>query len=377
VAGEPFYDRTITVLVHVMNNFKYNFLIIPVFLCFNSCSDTNCNIPEKRFNEFPKVISLTGRNIPEIKNDFFALQMGLKDSLLIFCDYENSPHFHIYELPGFKSIGSFGSQGKGPNDIDYPVFWGQIEKTENSYLIWFFQSNLMKQTCIDINKYLNSDKSIPEKTFEMPPEMDASINVLKLNDSVLIGTGPDAKGEFFIYNSNSDYFEWQSFNLCGIDDIFLEKLKSNNLLSEYKMGKIKIKPDESKFVKSYIYLPVISVYNNNAELLFSIKNEQFDLPEIENNIFSQESNIYYTNIFLTDSFIYALNQNCSLMYMGKSKDVEIDVFDWNGNAVCRYKLNEGIVASGAFAVDEPNNMIYTINPKNDNSYYSKFQINTN
>ncbi len=341
-----------------------------------SCTRNNCSKPIKIIKNFPRIESLKGSDIPEIKNDFFALQMGLIDSLLILCDYENNPHFHIYHLPDFENLGNFGKQGKGPTDISSPVFWGQTKKIDNSYYMWFFQMDLMKQTYINIFKYINDGKSTPEKTIEMPPEIDMSVNIITLNDSIMIGTGSGAKGEFFVYNINSDFIRWQQFDLCGTSSKFAEILKNNNLLSEYRLGKIKIKPDKSRFVKSYIYSPFINIYDENTKLLFSIGKDKYSIPEInKNGEFSQESEIYYSNIFLSNNFIYALNQNCKLKEMNNSKDVEIEVFDWDGNAVCKYRLNEGIIASGAFVIDEINNMIYTVYPKNDSSYYSRFIIN--
>jgi hypothetical protein len=358
---------------------KYNYVLLGlVLLLIHSCSDDN-----KRSNivynyDFPIEKSLKGESLKEINNDFFPLFMEIKDSLMVFCDYETSPYLHVYSLPHLKHLGSFGNSGSGPNDILDPVIWGQIYNVDDSYKMWIYQMNIMKFIYIDLLESLNSNKVIPEKTVYLPPEVGANVNVISLKNDNIIGTGIEAQGEYFIFNPKDTTFNWKPF-IYDFDDKYKTELINSDLLSLLKLGTIKAKPNDTLFVKSFMFYPIIDIYDINSNLILSIVNDNYEMPKInlKSSQFGENSTMYYANIFLTDEYIYALNLNCTLSEYSNNNydDVLIDVFNWKGKSVCSYKLNEGIIQTGAFSVDEKNNKIYITNPKSEFDYYTVFDIN--
>jgi len=362
-----------------MNKHVY-FLLFIMAIIFLGCHSRVEKIV-KQYNSFPVVKSLHSSKISGIRNDFYTHMMGIKDSILVFCINENSPHFQIYKLPEFKFIGSFGIEGYGPTDISTPVFWGQFSSDKESCKMWFFQLELMRLTQIDLFDYLEDDESIPVKEIELPPEIDMSVNVISVNDSILVGTGYQAKGAFFIYNTSEESLRWKQFPLRYDEDIINDLFSETNLIDDYNLGIIKIKPDGTRFVKANIYRPTIDVYNAELEMVLTIENKAFEYPVLDKKrlSFVPETNIYYSNIFLSDTYIYALYYNCTQQAMNTNtcNSVEVHVFNWEGNPICNYLLNEGIHPSGSFVVDEMNNKIYTIFPKNSEHYYSQFDLNEN
>jgi len=352
-------------------------LMLSVFVVINAC-ESPITHETKYYSDFPNTIQLNSNSIDGISKDFFTPFIGLKDSLLIFCDTESSPHFHIYQLPDFAPIGNFGVEGYGPSDISTPVFWNQMVKKGDTYQLWFFQLDLMRLTKIDIAKYLNNSEALPEYEIELPPEIDQAVNIIALNDSIIIGTGYAAKGAFFKYNINADSFSWIEYpkrdEKANLQDLLIE----NDLYEEYNLGIIRIKPDGSRFVKSNLYRPTLDVYDHACKLLFSLEKSTFTPLKLEANTRNMPlyTNLYYSNLFLTDSHIYALHYNCTLSQMGNDEcqDVEIHVFDWTGNPICKYLLNDGIHPFGSFVVDEANKKIYTINPKDEDHYYYQYDI---
>jgi len=293
------------------------------------------------------------------------------------CDFKSTPHFYAYETNEFKSLGEFGRQGRGPSDIQDPFFSGQIIKEEGSYKIWVYQVNLMKLVLVDISKALGTSYDKPDRSIILPPEVDTACNIIFLDNNIFIGVGIDAKGEFFIYNSLNKTFEWKKF-LVDYDSDYMNLLKKYKLLSEYKLGTLKVKPDGSYLVKASVFKPIIDVYNNKLELQFSIEIAGYEKPTINSNKkqFNGSRRLYYANVYVTDNYIYALNQNCNLDELNSNNcsKAEIDVFDWNGKAVCKFQLNEPISSLGPFVIDEKNKQIILFTPKIDGNSYTRFPI---
>jgi|GEM_PF-1937920 hypothetical protein len=352
-------------------------LLSIVILFFVNCSKTIERDNIVFVDEFPKTISLTGNPIPQIDNNFFPNFISICDSLLLYCDTENDPHFYLYDLPNFEYIGSFGKQGSGPYDINNSVIWDQFFCKDGVTKAWVFQMNLMKMTLVNINEAVDSLIYVVEKTIFLPPEIYDAVNVIAINDTIFVGGGCNPHGEFFIYNSSIRSLKWKPF-LMDNDEKYNDRIKDVGLLQEYKRGTIKIKPDGSHFVKSYVYSPIIDVYNEDMNNIISIVYTDRSKPNmnIKTGLFDEETEIYFINVFLTDSYIYALNFNCSLADFDNNdcNNVSIDVFNWEGIPICQYYLNESIIAQGEFVVDEINKRIYTINPKSEFDYFSYFDI---
>ncbi len=330
-------------------------------------------------DKFPKTYSLKGKSINKIKNDIYPLLITLKDSLLVICDPENSPHFYIYSVPDFKFVNDFGEQGKAPNQLDNPVIWDQIYKIDNTYYLWIYQINSLKMSLVNLTKAMKNKELQYVKNIVMPPETDDAVNILSLNDTIMVGNGSTySQSEFFTYNTKRKTFNTTPFSLININESYKDELLHNGLLHEYRRGIIKLSPDKQQFIKVCLFSPEIDIYSNNFEKKLTILYKTYTPPKIDSKskYFDKSSRIYFANVFLTRNYIYVLNMNCTLnqYYTSKANNVTIDVFKWDGKPECKYKLNEGIIASGAFVVDENNSKIYTVNPKTEFDYFSSFDI---
>ena len=347
-------------------------LCLPIASCSNSGFQRDNIIS---YSNFPKTVELIGKTIPNISDSLYPQSINLYDNKIILCDYQSDPHFFIYEAPVFQYLGSFGKQGKGPTDIHDPVVWNQIENNK----IGVYQINLMKFAFYDLDESLeNKSKTKAINPTYMPPEINDAVNIVSLKNEIYVGSGINASGEFFIYDKKNKDLKWKPF-LDDFDIQFTQKLIDYEITSDYKRGMIKVKPDKSHFVKSHMYLPIIDVYDDKSNLKFTISLDKLTEPILDSHIkgISGDAKAYYTNCFLTDNYIYALNRNCSWSEYNSDQcnDVEIHVFDWNGKAIVNYHLNEGIGPLSPFVVDEVNNKIYTIYPKSEESYFSSFNLN--
>ncbi len=353
-------------------------LILILTLLSIRCSDIINREKVVSFKEFKNQISVSGKSCSEIKDDIYPMFMGIKDSILVLCDIQSDPHVYVYSLPYLKFLGSFGSQGKGPVDLLDPVFWGQFENNPHSQKAWFYQPNAMRYSLIDIQKATSGkDYTEFDKQIILPPHIGTAVNIILLDENTIVASGRVSEGEFMIYNTSTKRTEWKPF-LIDFDKQFMDDIKKAKMFNSYKQGIIKAKPDGTRFVKAFGYIPVIDVYNNKAELIFSIIQDSYRKPDInaKNKQFEPETRVYYTNVFLSDKCIYALNQNCTLQELseGSCTDVEIHMFSWTGDPLYKIILNESIGSLAPFAVDELNNSIYVVNPKSQDDYLSVFDI---
>jgi hypothetical protein len=353
---------------------KYILFIVVSFFLTVGCQKDFGRKKIIYYDIFPKTVLLNSNTTSPVKDDIYPIIMGLSDSLLVLCDINSEIHFYVYNVPEMKYLGSFGKQGKGPKDFSDPVFWGQFEQTKTNSKIWVYQTNKMAFTLVDIIKSISTTNAYIEKNIIMSPETGAAVNIISLKNNKFVGGGRVEQGEFFIYNNIKNKIQWKPLIIDDID--YIEAMKTNNLLTSYKQGVIKIKPDKSKFVKIFAYMPIIDVYNENAELSFSIIMRDCKFPSFRNKQFDEETNVFFTNVFLTDNYIYALNQNCNLLQLSKNScyNTEILVFDWNGKPVCKYRINETFSSMAPFVVDERNNKLYTISIKESGNFFKIYNL---
>lgn len=356
---------------------------ICVILCLTffalACS-TSVNKKHLRvFEEFPEIIELQGKPIKTGEEKYNPLLMGLKDHLLVICDIENDPYFHVYALPEFEYLGNFGQQGKGPSEFQNPLFWGQFEKSERKK-IWVFDGNSLTFSLIDVLDAIHNENYKAETNLVLPNEAVEAIIVLRMEENSLLGSGAFFHGEFFVYDTKTNQIQWIAQN-TDYNNSFRQLLETTNEyydLSTLKQGITKIKPDQSRFVKALVSAPVMDVYKPDGKLEFTIIQKDFELPASnEKEIDITKS--WYENIFLTDSYIYALNRNCALEQysLEECNDAEIHVFNWSGEPVALFRLNEGIGLAAPFVIDEVNKKIYTVNPRDENHLFSAFDFSHN
>ncbi len=326
---------------------------------------------EVNSKDFQVTTSVTSEKSRRLGLSVVPRFVTIHEGNIFFCDMENQTHFYVYRLEDFNFIGSFGKEDNSIGAIFNPCFTDQIETVGNNTFLTVLQMDKLELTTFDFNKALNNSLT-PEdiKTIKLPESIDEAVHVIKLNNNLIFGSGYSDIGEFFIYNSGSSQLQWKAFSQEYSQE-FMQQLEDSELLGLYKYGIIKAKPDKSKFVKAYRYSEKIVIYNNEGNIIYTI-NRNSPKPEIlPNNQFSDNTELYYGNVYTTDNFIYALNINCKVSE--EISNVEIHVFDWEGNAIEMINLNKGIGGLAPFAVDETTRTIYSINPTTESDLISEFR----
>ena len=353
-------------MLNLLGNQRIILVLLSINALLSSCKGDIARV--NRNNDFDITLSLESEDV-NIDQIIFPYEVGILDDILVFSDPLVSPHFYSYALPGFEFKGSFGIQGKGPNDIEDPLFSGQIENVGKEKIIKTMQVNRNKFTSFSLTQALKDTTNLQKvdmKDIYLPPEIEMSIQTVQLNDSILLTSGSSSLGEFGIYSVKTDKIKWIPFQGLVSQDV-VGQLFKNNMLASFGYGEIGLKPDKSKICKIYLKSPSIKVFDIDGELDFSIIDENYKgLPDNETK--TLDENDFYTDLYLSDSYIYALYQGCTYE---NSCDSEIHIFDWSGKAKKKIKLNEQVKC---FAVDEKRNTIYSVSIKTEDSYISKFSF---
>jgi hypothetical protein len=355
-------------------NSGYNVFLFACCFLF-SCSFKRDDLHLKETEKFPQSVNLTGTSVKTEYDDYNPLLMGLQDSLLIIGDIENSPYFHVYKIPAFTYLGNFGKEGRGPFEFQNPVFWGQFAHTDRPK-IWIYQMSNFKLSLVDVFDALQNKEYEADLTFTMPFEANEANNIMVMNDDAFIASGPNYLGEFLIYKLHEKPDEWIAYRKVYGKELQDLMEKNEKYIDVLKQGVTKMKPDQTRFVKVHMYAPIIDVYIADGTHEFTILLKNFKLPLFRNGVFDPETSGWYENVFLTDQRIYALNRNCNLKQYNEysCNDAEIHVFNWSGDPLVIYKLNEGIAPAAPFAVDEKNNKVYTVNPGIDDGVFRIFDL---
>lgn len=250
--------------------------------------------------------------------------------------------FDVFELPYCNYLFSTGQKGQGPNDFIFPI-GHTIQVADGGFTI--LDANVVKFVKPQTDGSLNVTSSY--KAFNNIP-----VNgFISLNDSLICaftgcGDGSKSNYEYRIKNIHtneviefSDYpsltdKEYESDKRC---QIYYKHLASNS--------------QKDKFVAFYSFFKYFRIFTleGNLEKQVYVKTPPFKSDNVED---WTKRMVYYGPPVTTTQYIYA---PC----MGN----EIQVWDWNGNPIIRYSVNQTF---RTFTVCENTNKIYFISAKEEN-----------
>ena len=323
---------------------KNIFFFVFVLLFFFSCKKTGDNKSEDFFSG---IIYVKG----EIVNTdaLIGQPAGLccTDTRLLILDRYENYTLTIIDTKNYKSIGRELPIGGGPGEVTWPLF---VTISTNGKRLFVFRRN-----SFIFNTYDFSDDKlsfIDNVHIKKSPAHAVPIE----NGFVGIGMMFE-NGRYGIYNNQGD--------LIQETGVYPNYGKSKDHISRYfiDQGYLCSHPNGTHFA--------LGTSNSDNVEFFSCKNGEIQLlkrygkgivnAEMDNNILKiEESNITgYKGTYTSEKYCYMLysgkpygdNPNQSLWAEN------IFVFDWNGNFVKSYRLDNEI---RYFCVDESNNVIYGV-----------------
>lgn len=337
-----------------MKNLSFLFVILLFWSCSTKNGDKIITI-----DEFPENFSLKGERIHYDSVPKRPLEILLVDSLLIKRNSEISEEFlfYIYNNNNNRFLGSFGTSGRGPNEFISPSFTGQYVINDKSIGIWMQDSNKKKIELINITESLKENRLIIDESIDEPQSYPLVLDPLFFNNGDWIGRAMMGEGRFFYYYQSGDSLKWVEY----FPEV--EHEVPNHMIFNMYNGPIGIKPDNSRIVSALLLFKRIDVFSPETEHLFSIVfDDSPDNPEFfsdPNDRIPNSLMHYYSDMFLTDNYIYIFNRNLSNDRESIVNTPELHVFTWEGEPVVYYHLDRRF---SSFSVDEENGYIYALTP---------------
>lgn len=306
----------------------------------------------EKFSTFPRVDTLqaTVVDIPPVFR--YPMDLLLLNDVLVVSDIKSDFFFHVFRLPRLEYADSYIRRGHGPGE---EVFINpRIRRTSGNQ--FFYQTfNHIRQVVF----YSTPESLSVHESIMLENNLFSFQHMFRI-DSLYYGYHPEEGQKEFrgFIPATGHIFDFGSpFPDFGrtLKPYEQKRLQDKN---------ISVKPDHSRFAASYLFFPMLRIFDSNqGQVLREVRYQNGQLfPEAviaERSTREQQEMIMnnYRSIKSTDRFIYVIyvgRTNKNLLYRfddlkasGDHSD-EIHVYDWEGNPVKKIILDRSIFS---FEVD--------------------------
>lgn len=294
---------------------------------------------------FGTTINLTGEPL-NIKENIKLEQLFVKGNYLITNNQRRDSVFMVFEIPSLKCITAFGVKGNGPDEFGFPRI---VETAEDSILFYIYEPLNEKVYKVAMNHLK------PEYYLTLPKQTRSydDKQIVFVNSRTAYFSSSAAKGKMIYSYSRDSIPQAKAYRDLAIPGI---KGSWTTLIGDFgisnKFGRITY---AYKYFKRLRIIDIGSMKERN--IVFEAKNLEKGLNDIAT---LEPTNItHYWGMSTNDEYFWMLysgrtpvdvyrdNQN-------KKKYINVEKFDWNGNPVNKYRLDDW----GYFCVDKKNEFLY-------------------
>ncbi|NQU86762.1 MAG: hypothetical protein HQ541_13475 [Mariniphaga sp.] len=304
------------------------------------------NLDESCFGEIKELAGkqITTNEIMKIKET----EILVCDSMLIMKNLSSGNMLKAFSLPDFKLIKSFGKAGRGPGELQSPKL---VKAEEDECLCYIYQqanNNLYK---LDFNlELLEVDFELPKSTTKRAFN-DKQLYSLSASNFVYVESIPRGKGLFSYKIEDDSVYHKMVHNLSFSD--------SHKSWASY-IGDFAANQKKGRMVFAYKYfkrLTFTDLEGKNLRTLIFDSNEAKRGDAV--SVMGPENITHYWGISAQKEHVYLLYSGRSPIdvnreWAKKSYYIFVEQYDWNGNPVKKYKLDNW----GYFTVDEERGKIY-------------------
>jgi hypothetical protein len=300
------------------------------------------HITDKLFGE---IMELTGTPL-NIKENIRPTQLLVKDKYLITKNERNDSIFMVFQLPDLKCVAAFGIKGGGPEEFISPVI---VETAEDSILCYIYEKT-------DDKVYKITGNHLTPRYYLTLPKQKRSMGDKQIafydNNTAYYAASSGEGKKIFFFNKDSIPQE-KIFN-----DLSLPGIKGSwtTVIGDFGINK-----HYGRMAYAYKYFKRLKIIDIQTK---GEKNIIFEARELEKGL-NDVATLEPTNI----THFWGMSPNNEyfwMLYSGRTpinvqtdnrnnkKYIFVEKYDWNGNPVKRYKLDDW----GYFCVDEERNTLY-------------------
>ncbi len=343
---------------------KLGIIFLPLIIMYSCNHDY---VVKNTVNELEAIDSI---KVEEISTEHSLLKpehlIRIGERLICYDEKSDSNIFHMYSMPECEYISSFGTTGKGPNEI-YRI---------NRRIFGNYDEELFVIDGMRL-KYINLADN--KQGFQISRNVNISGRLFPLeaftpiNDSISFGCSNVNEKEYFTHNSesNTDNDIGEFANILNINNLGIEGYKTLN------SQRVALKPDHTKIVSLYAMLPYIKIFDSNLQLeneavLSNYESQNFELLENGGLRRLPSTEVYYLDIAVNDHYIYGLYIGKDRAYLRKSDNAtggvipKLHIWNWDCELVAVVNLQTSICN---IAVDKQGRYVMGVNPYVSNKIF--------
>jgi hypothetical protein len=272
------------------------------------------------------------------------------------CDID---YFHVYDKKTFSFIGSFGTSGRGPNELYYPIPTKQIVANDTLKGFWIKNQKNKRYELVNIEKSLKRKQCVVEDNDYKTPGSEGQVfgSYHVSAEKIIACSGSGEKGRYFTHNFKNQSTQWLGF-VPEIPTInYVHKDEDRSILYTAENG---LSSDGNHFVSALKIAKRIDIFSNTLEHQLSIIYN--DSPKNLKVAFKTEDDwhntfIHFADMYMGNDLIYILNHKMSTSGRLTEDIPEIHVLSLEGKAVGRYRLDVNIRFED-FTIDEESQSAY-------------------
>lgn len=341
---------------------KFLHLLISVTV-ISSCSQDQ-EFTVKKISSFPINMELIGEAIELDSIQVCSQDFDIVGEYLVILNKGNCHDkiFHIYNKNTFQFIGSFGTVGRGPNELISPRMTNQVVNNDTLRGFWILNQKNKRFELVNIEKSLKRRLYIFEDNNYRVPINEGGFLSYRIDDENIIVYSTDGKdGRFYTHNLKNYSTKWVGFfpKISGAKSSL-----SNPAIYHSRNA---ISKDHKYFVSAVFLAKRIDIFNSELDHQVSIeyenspKNIKWPSGPAEDESWHNTYGYFSPfNIYIDDSnLIYVIMQKVSTSGKITDDNAELHVFSVDGTAKAQYVLNINQWVK-YFAIDEENGSLFCL-----------------
>lgn len=293
----------------------------------------------KEQNPFGEAVELQGKHITDADTFIFKLKepvMLIRDNLLLMKSY-NAP-FYAFRFPDFTHIRTIGKIGKGPDEFLVPQISPSADTEHVAFLLEGSNGNVYGLRGDLKPVYLHNIYAGQNKGYGV----DDFTNIGP-NKYLYVYDSKPGRGIFRVEMDGDSARINEVFNLT------LNK-KKESPFAYY--GSMAVSTQRNRMVYAYKYFKVVKFMDMEGKNVRTLNFQQkgFDDGSLQMTDGLDSNQTHYMQVLPTDDYVYitysgrtpyeVATENGKLNYY-----MHIEQYDWNGNPVRKYKLNDFSVSA--------------------------------